>query len=344
MLLQLKEDWQLSTHEFFYLQSLSTAAVRRIYRSGRDGRLMVVEKPDGGRADALNCGVSLARFRFAGVVDPGIMFDNDALLRAMAAPLNDPGHVVAASSHVEVRPAETFAVAATTAWQQLESMRSFLDSRIAWRQFQHGLGPDDGVVVWRRDALLKAGGFSTQAADPDLEMMVRLQRGSPEDGAVIRTTEIFGSIDPRSPKEHLFRISRQQRAVVEAVRAGGRRAGAFGRAMGYLAVSRLLMPLLAMWVIVGLVAGAAIDWLPWHDVALGTLLLALGQAVVTSCALLIRGSAPGTPDLRRLARLILLSPFELLVLGPAAACARISGMMQGLRSAAPKPFSSSVDI
>jgi glycosyltransferase involved in cell wall biosynthesis len=341
-LLRLKEEWELSAHEFFYRQSVATAAVRRMYRSGRDGRLTVAEKSDAGRADALNCGFNLARFRYAGVVDPGIVFEDDALLRAMAAPVNEPSQVIAASSHVEVRPGAT-APGITVAWQQLESIRSFLDSRLAWRQLPHGLGPDEAVVVWQRDAVLKAGGFSTDAADPGLEMMVRLQARSGEE-TVIRTTEIFGYVDARSARERLRSISRQQRAVVEAVRAGSGCEGGFRQAIRYLAASRILPPFLAVWVIVGLAAGAAMDWLPWRDVALGAFLMSMAHALVTSCALLIRGSAAGTPDVARLRRLIMFSPLELVVFGPAATCARIAGMWQGLRAPATKPFTSSVDM
>src|SRR4051812_48892628 len=50
----LKAEWKLDAHEFFYRKSLATADVRRIYRSPRDARLLVIEKQPGGRADALN--------------------------------------------------------------------------------------------------------------------------------------------------------------------------------------------------------------------------------------------------------------------------------------------------
>lgn len=57
-------EWALEPKEFFYRRTLTTAPVRRIYGSARDGRLMLVDKEDGGRADALNCGLCLARFRY----------------------------------------------------------------------------------------------------------------------------------------------------------------------------------------------------------------------------------------------------------------------------------------
>ena len=47
------EEWQLESREFFYRRTLDTAPVRRIFRSVRDARLMVVEKDPDHRSDAL---------------------------------------------------------------------------------------------------------------------------------------------------------------------------------------------------------------------------------------------------------------------------------------------------
>ena len=63
-------EWQLESREFFYRRTLETAPVRRIFRSLRDARLMVVEKDVDHRSDALNCGVNLERYRFVAVVPP----------------------------------------------------------------------------------------------------------------------------------------------------------------------------------------------------------------------------------------------------------------------------------
>ena len=59
---ELGREWQLEAREFFYRKIIDTAEVRRIYRSGRDPRLMVIDKTAAGsdsaaadkRSDALN--------------------------------------------------------------------------------------------------------------------------------------------------------------------------------------------------------------------------------------------------------------------------------------------------
>src|SRR4029077_1766797 len=109
------------------------------YRSGRDPRLMVIDKAGAGYSDALNCGVNVARYRYFMPVAPDVTFDRDALLRLMTAALRDPANVVGASNHVERGAASVgtdlgapFALSAL--FQRLASARSLMDSRLAWRQ------------------------------------------------------------------------------------------------------------------------------------------------------------------------------------------------------------------
>ena len=326
----LTRAWGLSAHEFFYRQSVITAQVRRICCTAREPRLMVVEKPAAGRADSLNCGMNLARFRYVAVVDPGVQFDREALLRAMVAPLRDPANVVAASSHVEIRPDDTATVSG--AWQQLDSIRSLMDSGLVWRRLPHGLGPPGGVVVWQRDALLDAGGFSAGASDPDLDMMVRLGHLIPDGDArrVLRTTEIFGWTGAKSPSDWLKLRTHEYRAAIDAMRTWRSEAAFARRSMAYFIATRVGLPVLELWALVGAAAAAAAGWMPWRDVALSILLLSLGHALVTAAALLLRGSATESPDQRRLWHLLLLSPFEFVAFGPIVAWACAVGVWQTL--------------
>jgi hypothetical protein len=295
---------------------------------------MLVEKAAAGRADALNCGMNLARFRYAAVVDAGVVFEPDALLRAMSAPLKDPAHVVAASSHVEARPDADARVSAGAARQQLESIRSLMESRSVWRTLHNGLGPDRALVVWRRDALLRMGGFSTEVVDPDLDMMRRLQAptlasGGSAIGAMVRTTTVFGRVSPRSRADDLAALARRQRAVLETLSAW---TGGPGRTIAYFVASELLTPLLEMWVVLAMGLGAVLGWTSWGALALSIILLSLRRALVTSAALLLRGTAAGAPDERTLRRLLLLAPCEFVWYGPGAALARLNGAWAFVKS------------
>lgn len=330
----LKADWKLEPKEFFFRQTLGTAAVRRIYRSALDAKLIVVDKARAGIADALNCGVNLARFRYIAMVKPEATLDRDSLLRAMSPALRDPAHVVATVSHLE--PGGTEARTPTVApefralVERLRSLRSLMGSRLVWRRMTCGLSPADALVIWRRDAVLQAGGFDGDAVDPALDMMIRLQdtRHRPDAGRVVRTAEIVGRVPARRLETVMRLVGQRQHAAIQLL---WRHRAAFGigtlgwTALPCFAIAELVSPALGAWAILGTALGAAAGWFAWGDVAVVVLALSAGRAMVTNGALLLRGSAPEPPTGPELKRLLLAAPFELVVQAPALAWARVTG-------------------
>jgi hypothetical protein len=312
---------------------------------------MIVEKDAASRADVLNCGVNLARYRYVGAVEVGTEFDADALLRAMSAPLRNPATVVAATSHLEtstdgpraIRGASPVAMGLTGTLQRLESIRSLMDSRVAWHMLQGAFGPQDAVVVWRRDSIVQLGGFSTAAADQDLDMMVRLQTADvpAASGRVVRSPEIFGRIDPRPVSATMRSAARRQLAAIEtlwASRTLKTSGDGIKRTIAYFILSELVTPIAEAWVVGATLIGAAVHWFLWRDALLAIVLLSLGHALVTSAALLLRGAAPAAPDTRTLRYLLLAAPLEFVVSGTSAAIARVSGLLSFVRGAvAPEP-------
>jgi len=282
-----KAVWRLEAREIFFRAWLDAAPIRMMYRSARDPRLIVVHKTPGSSADALNCGVNLAKFRYLCEVEPGITFDEDALLRAMTAPLGDPADVVGATSHVEIRGG---------AFQRLRTVRSLMKSRVLWRHLEGVLGPRDAVVVWRRDAVEQAGGFSTSATDPRLDMMVRLQH--PRAGRIVRTAEVFGYRPARSVVEDLRETVRRQRAALEAASTLRAERSAIRPMLAYFFVSEMLTACAQLWFIVATAFAAAAGWIPWADAGWAAVLLAAGHAVVSAAALLVRGAVSHAPEAR----------------------------------------------
>ena len=59
----LRSAFDLEIFPRVYVPSIPTMPVRKVFRSRTDARLTVVEKANGGKADALNCGINLRRPR-----------------------------------------------------------------------------------------------------------------------------------------------------------------------------------------------------------------------------------------------------------------------------------------
>jgi Glycosyl transferase family 2 len=358
----LAREWELEAREFFYRRTLETADVRRIYRSGRDPRLIVIDKAAGGASDALNCGVNVARYRYVMSIAPEVTFDADALLRVMAAALRDPATVVGASNHVERgvsgvgaeagnagkarqsaarangrgarrRDEIGFLGRAGAVFQRLSSARSMMDTRLAWQYLGAGLDPTGAVVVWRRDAVIKLKGFAAAAADADLDMMFRLQTGAAEaTGRFDRGVEVFGRVGPRPIRYALWMAWRRQRAALQLLSAAvkGRARMLDARTLAYFVASEFVTPLAQVWLVAATVIGASQGWFGWSCIPLALVLLSFGNAAVSAAALLLRGAVPAAPEETELRSLIIAAPLEFVVYRPALACARFASAISFL--------------
>ena len=327
---ELAREWQLEAREFFYRKIINTAEVRRIYRSGRDPRLMVIDKTAARHGDALNCGVNVARYRYFMPVEPGIDFDRDALLRIMRSALRDPASVIGASNHVESGTVAKGNRARMIAlFQRLASARSLMDSRLSWRHLSAGSGPTRPVIVWRRDSVIKAHGFSADAADPDVDLMFRLQTNASEGGSggrFDRGVDVFGRVGSQPVRSAMAVSGRRQHAALQIAGAilQGRAGGLGLKALTYFIESEIVTPLAQLWIVLATIVGASAGWFSWTSVFLAIALLAFGNAAVSTAALLLRGSSAGAPEEPELQRLVVAGPFEFVFYRPMLAVARVA--------------------
>lgn len=294
----LTDHWRMRPKEVFYRRTLQAAPVKRIFASGRDARLMLVQTEFGGRAEALNCGANLARFRYVVTLPPGLQVEPDTLVRLMAPAVRDPGAVLAVTAHGE-----------RTGSQRLSSMREWLVSQL-WGRALAGLPPRDAVIAWRRDALVEAGGFTASVLEPELDLAVRLDGSAPR-GRVIRTSEVVGGFEPMAAAAASRASRRHRQALSAALSSPGGRARTDARIRPIIAMT-LLLPMLQMAVLGLLAAEAALGWVHWTAPVAGLLFLVFGGACVSSSALLLRGGAPGAPSGVELRRLLLRGPGEAL--------------------------------
>lgn len=305
----IEDEWALESVEFFYRRTLDTGAVKRIFRSGRDPRLMVIEREPGHPSDALNVGVNVARYRFVATVPLGVRFDRDGLLRTMAPALDDPRTVVAVFS-----PCEADGAWSPESWasrsQQLRAIRATMVSRL----FEGGTarqmdGP--GVRVWRRDAVLNAGGFSGGAVRPDVDLAFRVLREP--DSRVVCSRESFGvlEVSPElssgQPLRDRYRVAL---AVLRDVKLSTLSPSGRLRVMAFLE-AELLTPLSMTWVVVASLLGAVTGALSWPATVSALVLLAFGAASVSVVAVLLAGSHRRGLDPTRARALLWVAPFEL---------------------------------
>jgi cellulose synthase/poly-beta-1,6-N-acetylglucosamine synthase-like glycosyltransferase len=77
---RLRADFGLEPYEVFYRRVVPTEEVRALYRSPQFPNLVVIDKENGGKSDALNAGLNMSRYRYVCGVDADTVFAQDALL------------------------------------------------------------------------------------------------------------------------------------------------------------------------------------------------------------------------------------------------------------------------
>lgn len=189
----MRTRFQLKASRLLYFPEIPTGAVRGIFTSSIEPRLVVIDKDSvGSKADAINAGINGATSPFICVVDADSILESDALLRIMSAIFSGPEHVVAAGGIVrilngckvsdgrlrEVRlPRGKIEVL-----QVIEYLRAFLIGREAWACFKVLPIISGAFGVFRTELLRKIKGYRAKAIGEDFDLVLRLHRHMLEEG------------------------------------------------------------------------------------------------------------------------------------------------------------------
>lgn len=164
---------------------LPTKEVLGIYESAYVPNLVVVNKANGGKADALNCGVNLARYSLVCCMDGDSLLENDALLRISRPFMDRPnlmasGGVIRPLNGCKVTPMGIRGIFLPKSWlarfQIVEYLRAFLFGRVGLASLDSLFILSGAFGVFRKDLIVQAGGFETATIGEDFELIVRLHR------------------------------------------------------------------------------------------------------------------------------------------------------------------------
>jgi cellulose synthase/poly-beta-1,6-N-acetylglucosamine synthase-like glycosyltransferase len=162
---------------------IPTEHVRGYYRSRTRPALLIVDKENGGKADALNVGISAARYPLVVAVDADTIVARDALLR-LARPFLLGENVAAAGGTIRVaNGCELDHAHVVTpkvprrflpAVQVPEYLRAFLFGRLGWNRLGGNVIISGAFGLFQRDYLIAIGGYTRGSVVEDLDLVVRL--------------------------------------------------------------------------------------------------------------------------------------------------------------------------
>jgi cellulose synthase/poly-beta-1,6-N-acetylglucosamine synthase-like glycosyltransferase len=229
--------------------ALAHAPVRGVYRSLRHANLRVVDKANGGKADALNAGINAARNGLFCAVDADSILQRDSLLRVVQPFLEDErtvaaGGTVRIANGSRVRGGFLESAGIPRGWlarfQVVEYLRAFLFGRLGWSPLNAVLIISGAFGLFSRDRVVAVGGYRHDTVGEDMELVVRLHRWHRERGLPYRIRYVPDPICWTEAPEDIGTLGRQrsrwQRGLSESLSAHAAWAlGPKGGAPGWLA-------------------------------------------------------------------------------------------------------------
>ncbi|MEJ2669573.1 MAG: glycosyltransferase family 2 protein [Gammaproteobacteria bacterium] len=180
------DQYQLEKTDRFYENHLIHKEIRGIYTSSIYPNLVVVDKENGGRSDALNTGIDVSRNPLFCTLDADSLLDPSALLKTVQPFIDKPDEVVATGGTVrilngcDVENAVIKQVRLTRKllplFQVIEYIRAFLMGRLAWSRIGILTIISGAFAVFRRDIAVHVGGFSSTTIGEDFELVMNIHK------------------------------------------------------------------------------------------------------------------------------------------------------------------------
>ena len=168
-----------------YWRGIPCNEIRGIYRSTRHANLRVIDKVNGGKSDALNAGINASRYPLFCAVDADSILQRDSLSRIVQPFLEDPRTIVAGGT---IRIANGCRIGGgflsqvglpkslLARFQIVEYLRAFLFGRLGWSPLNAVLIVSGAFGLFKKSAVVAAGGYRTNTIGEDMELVVRLHR------------------------------------------------------------------------------------------------------------------------------------------------------------------------
>jgi cellulose synthase/poly-beta-1,6-N-acetylglucosamine synthase-like glycosyltransferase len=213
-----------------YRRRLPTAPVRRVFASPTHARVRLVDKENGGKADALNAGINCARYPLFCVVDADCILQHDSLTRVVQPFLEDSttvaaGGVIRVVNGCRVENGHLAKIdlprSLLAMFQTVEYLRAFLFGRLGWSPMNALLIISGAFGVFYKERVIAAGGYRTDTVGEDMDLVVRLHRTLREERRAYRITFVPDPICWTEAPEDLHSLrsqrARWQQGLVESL-------------------------------------------------------------------------------------------------------------------------------
>ncbi len=181
--------YDLEPVDILYHVHIPAKPVKNVYKSRNTvyKKLLVIDKVNGGKADALNTGINLASNKYLVCIDVDCILEQDALLKLVKPFIEETdkrviatGGVVRIANSCIIQNGKLLDVNLPKEFlpriQTLEYIRAFLLGRMAWSRLNGLLLISGAFGAFDREIVIKAGGYDHKTVGEDMELVVRMRR------------------------------------------------------------------------------------------------------------------------------------------------------------------------
>lgn len=181
---RLTEAFQLIEIQQEHNQELSFKKIVSINKSTQHENLKVVLKENGGKADALNCGISLSEHEYFCAIDADSLLNKDSLEK-LVKPFEESDETVACGGVVRIvngccvengmvnavkLPNDKYELV-----QVVEYLRAFFFGRIGWTSIDSVMIISGAFGLFRKDIVIECGGYDIKTVGEDMELILKMR-------------------------------------------------------------------------------------------------------------------------------------------------------------------------
>lgn len=167
-------------------RQVDTKPIGRIYQSAILSNLFLIDKENGGKADALNVGLNFSHYPYFCSLDGDSVLEQDAFLKVMKPIIDSNEEVIASGGSVriangcQIKNGHIQKIGLSNkplvVMQIIEYLRAFLMGRIGLSRHNLLLIISGAFGVFSKQWVIAAGGYKTDTVGEDMELVVRLHR------------------------------------------------------------------------------------------------------------------------------------------------------------------------
>jgi len=195
--------YDLEKVNYFFDYRIPCQRIRGVYKSKNRSfhNLTLIDKVNGGKADALNAGINVSRNQLICSIDVDSIMEPDALLKMVKPFLEESdkkvigtGGVVRIANSCDIQGGQIKKVHLPKKFlarvQVLEYTRAFLMGRMAWAKLDGLLLISGALGMFDRETVINCGGYSIDTVGEDMELVVRMRSYMSEKGEKYKVTYI----------------------------------------------------------------------------------------------------------------------------------------------------------